>query len=421
MNKNKIFSSVMLGGFMVLLLFAISGKANAWWEPKRFENITWHWQLSGDLDTTRDVDMYDIDLFETSKSTIQALKNDGKIVICYFSAGSLEFTDNDREIPARADSPPFPKPYADITGNVVENYNKELWLDIRAGNVLENKIKPTIQGRLDLALEKGCDGVEVDNVNEYEVDDDDPTELPVQNEDFSPGTTGFDPIVTVNDQLLYNKWLASEAHARGLSIGLKNNIYQASDLVYDFDWALNEMCYQYTSDEDEYYECDYYDSFDNANKAVFGVEFNLEKGEFCEKANEKGRYWAKKNLILDEFQDNCNENKNYIITEDVSVYFGLTPIYRLYNKSNGVHLYTRGKYDGNKILSKWSDFEFTDGEPAFYASLTDDGTTPIYRLYNTRTGVHLYTRGVEDRDKILSKWSDFEFTDGEPAFYASLY
>jgi len=46
--------------------------------------------------------------------------------------------------------------------------------------------------------------------------------------------------------------------------------------------------------------------------------------------------------------------------------------------------------------------------------------TPIYRLYNTRTGVHLYTRGEADRDKILTKFPDFEFTDGVPAFYASL-
>ena len=98
----------------------------------------------------------------------------------------------------------------------------------------------------------------------------------------------------------------------------------------------------------------------------------------------------------------------------------LTPIYRLYNTRTGVHLYTRGAEDRDKILAKWSDFEFTDGVPAFYASLTDDGTTPIYRLYNTRTGVHLYTRGAGDRDKVLSKWSDFEFTDGKAAFYANM-
>ena len=114
-------------------------------------------------------------------------------------------------------------------------------------------------------------------------------------------------------------------------------------------------------------------------------------------------------------------NKN---TNDFSVSFSinsnLTPIYRLYNTLTGVHLYTRGEADRNAVMNKWPEFEFTDGVPAFYASLTNDGKTPIYRLYNTRTGVHLYTRGADDRDAVLNKWSDFEFTDGVPAFYASL-
>ncbi len=95
-----------------------------------------------------------------------------------------------------------------------------------------------------------------------------------------------------------------------------------------------------------------------------------------------------------------------------------TPIYRLYNNRTGAHLYTRGEADKDKILAKYKDFEFTDWGPAFYASLEDDGTTPIYRLYNTRTGVHLYTVGEADRNKILKKYPDFEFTDNRPAFYA---
>ncbi len=98
-----------------------------------------------------------------------------------------------------------------------------------------------------------------------------------------------------------------------------------------------------------------------------------------------------------------------------------TPIYRLYNTKTGVHLYTRGEADRNKVLAKWPEFEYTDGGPAFWASLTQNtGLTAIYRLYNTKTGVHLYTRGEADRNKVLAKWPEFEYTDGGPTFYASL-
>jgi len=97
-----------------------------------------------------------------------------------------------------------------------------------------------------------------------------------------------------------------------------------------------------------------------------------------------------------------------------------TSIYRLYNKKTGTQLYARGQADRDKILNKYPDFEFTDGAPAFYASTSNDGNTPMYRLYNTRTGAQLYTKGEADRDKILNKWHDFEFTDGGPAFYAAM-
>ena len=96
----------------------------------------------------------------------------------------------------------------------------------------------------------------------------------------------------------------------------------------------------------------------------------------------------------------------------------LVPIFRLYNRRTGAQLYTRGEADRDKILNRWNDFEFTDNAPAFYASLTQQsGLTPIFRLYNRRTGAQLYTRGEADRDKILKKWKDFEFTDKAPAFW----
>ena len=100
---------------------------------------------------------------------------------------------------------------------------------------------------------------------------------------------------------------------------------------------------------------------------------------------------------------------------------GLTPIYRLYNTINGMYLYTRGEIDRDYVLNKWPEFEFTDGEAAFYAYLTEQpGLTPIYRLYNTTNGAYLYTRGINDRDYVLNKWPEFEFTDGIPAFYADI-
>src|SRR3972149_750836 len=86
-----------------------------------------------------------------------------------------------------------------------------------------SKRSPIMRERFDLCRDKGFDGIEPDNMDGYTND------------------TGFP--LTYEDQLRYNLWLAQEAHARGLSIGLKNDPDQGTDLVHDFAWALSEDCF----------------------------------------------------------------------------------------------------------------------------------------------------------------------------------
>lgn len=194
---------------------------------------TWQWQLSGlPVDTSFDVQVYDVDLFETSDAEIATLHADGRTVICYFSAGSFEtFRPDAADFPEPVKGSPLDPPFAD-----------ELWLDIRAPEV-----RQIMQARLDLAVQRGCDGVEPDNVDGYANDN------------------GFG--LTAADQLDFNRFVAAEAHARGLSVGLKNDLDQLADLVDDFDWALNEECFTYD-------ECALYaDTFIAAGKAVLHAEY----------------------------------------------------------------------------------------------------------------------------------------------------
>jgi hypothetical protein len=100
--------------------------------------------------------------------------------------------------------------------------------------------------RLDLAVERRCDGVEPDNVDAYQ------------------NASGFD--LTAEDQLAYDRFLAREAHARGLSVGLKNTVGLARALEPAFDWALDEECLAYR-------ECGALAPFVAAGKAVFHVEY----------------------------------------------------------------------------------------------------------------------------------------------------
>ena len=236
------------------------GQTSQVWSPA--PGTSWQIQLQGTLDTSLNVGMYDIDLFDTPASVIDNLKSRNIAVICYFSAGSWEDW--------RSDAGQIP---ASVRG-ASNGWPGEQWLDISAIDALA----PVMAARLDLAVARGCDGVDPDNVDGY------------------TNRTGFP--LTAQHQLDYNKWLAAEAHARSLSIGLKNNLLQVEELEPYFDWALNESCLQYD-------ECDLLTPFVDAGKAVFGIEYLDDPADFCSATNAMNFDWLKKPWDLTATRESC--------------------------------------------------------------------------------------------------------------------
>lgn len=226
------------------------------------KSTTWQWQLTGAVDQSVDAKLFNIDLFDNSQTLITSLKTKGKTVICYFSAGSYENW--------RIDANSFP---VSVLGSQLDGWPGEKWLDIKQISLLS----PIITARMDLAKSKGCDGLEPDNVDGYR------------------NNSGFD--LTAAEQITYNKFLATEAHKRGLLIGLKNDIDQITALE-PFFFAVNEQCFEYS-------ECDTYQPFLQAGKAVFNVEYNLNVGQFCSQANTLGIMAMKKKIDLDASRTVC--------------------------------------------------------------------------------------------------------------------
>lgn len=205
-----------------------------WLQPTTAD--TWQWQIEGALNSGYDVRVYDIDLFENDAAAMAALHAEGRSVICYFSAGTYEEW--------RDDASDYPD---SIIGEPLDDWPDERWVDIRS-----KTLRQILGRRLDLAAEKGCDGVEPDNVTAFRND------------------SGFD--LSPEDQLGFNRWLADEAHARGLAIGLKNDGDQAEELAPWFDFSVNEECHFYE-------ECDQLAPFLSAGKPVFNAEYTNTKAE----------------------------------------------------------------------------------------------------------------------------------------------
>jgi hypothetical protein len=236
-----------------------------WGKP--LGSLRWQWQLTGmPVDLSIEGDVYDIDLLENDASVVKALHEQGRKVICYVSVGSREDW--------RPDADQFP---ASVIGNDYEGWQGENWLDIRQIDLLA----PVMRARLDLCRDKGFDSIEPDNIDGYTND------------------TGFP--LTYEDQLKYNLWLAEEAHARGLSIGLKNDADQVADLLPHFDWALTEDCFVEGW-------CEEMTPFIQAGKPVFAAEYTdtgVTIEQLCQEAKQLNISLILKNRELDAWLQTC--------------------------------------------------------------------------------------------------------------------
>ncbi len=243
-NIPVLTAFAVVAAMLLMACGAASGTPDAEagrWKPGP-TTAAWQFQLQGKIDTSIDADVYEVDGFDVGRKTVEKLHAQGRKVICYIDVGSWE--------QYRPDRKQFPK---SVIGKKYEGYPNERWLDIRKFH----KFAKPLKARLAMCARKGFDGVEPDNIAGWEND------------------TGFP--ITAKHQLRFNRWIARQAHRRGLSIALKNDGRQAKKLVRNFDYAVVEQCFQYN-------ECGQYRPFVRQGKAVFSVEYETKNSKFCGRA-----------------------------------------------------------------------------------------------------------------------------------------
>jgi hypothetical protein len=209
------------------------------------QNMRWQYQLTGEPDFDSDIDLFVVDLFQTDAAELAALRAQGKVSVAYLSAGTVESF--------RSDADDFPE---SAIGHTLIRYPDEAWLDIR-----DPGVRAVMAERLEIARSKGFDGVLPTNLSGYSTD------------------TGFD--LTAADQLAYSEWLATQAHARGLSIGMAGDFEQAPALIDRFDWAVHYGCI-------ERGDCADLDVFADQGKPVLDVETDGDPAAVCAAAEQLG-------------------------------------------------------------------------------------------------------------------------------------
>jgi hypothetical protein len=226
-------------------------------------DTTWQLQLSGTIDTSFDVDMYEIDLFALDAATAKRFQAQGRRVSCYISAGTAERY--------RTDYGSFP---ASAVGNALVDYPDERWLDHR-----NQEVRSLMAARLQLAAASGCDAVELSSLQAHSED------------------SGFS--LTRADDLDYARFLLTESHQRGLSAGVSTSDDLVAALAAEADWGVTAECLVN--------DCQAWQPFAAASKAVFVVEYgeSSDAPALCTEAARLGYSLVIKRRALDAFRAGC--------------------------------------------------------------------------------------------------------------------
>ncbi|ASN82718.1 endo alpha-1,4 polygalactosaminidase [Deinococcus ficus] len=209
-------------------------------------NVPWDWQIGANSDkdivVPAGVKLMDVDGFNTSAAKVAELKAAGQYAVCYINVGSYE--------PWRPDSSQYPA-YLKIQTD--PDWPDEAFLDIndvwKEGSVLAKILK----ARFQMCKDKGFDALEPDNLQ--------------NDENVSGG------LITRQQQLDFNGWVADQAHAVGLAVLMKNGPDKillkdkfGRMMVDLFDGILNEECQQYS-------ECAPLGEFTKRGKLALNVEY----------------------------------------------------------------------------------------------------------------------------------------------------
>ena len=163
-------------------------------------------QLTAPFDFGRRVDALVLELFTTDAERVDRLRERGTVAVCRIAAGLWEGWR-----PDTASVPPA------LLGRSPGSSRAEKLVDVRGA-----ALRRIMEQRLNLCRDRGFGGVLFTDVDGY------------------AQASGF--ALTPQDQLAFNRWLAEAAHARGLAVGIWNDLAQAHELAPAFDFLVADGC-----------------------------------------------------------------------------------------------------------------------------------------------------------------------------------
>lgn len=203
--------------------------------------------------------------------------------------------------------------------------------------------------------------------------------------------------------------------------------YSWDDDNYVLNFAANE-----TFDSGNYFirfEVSEYDDHTNTNY-TFNLASSLESDTSNDNTKiyrffrpDKGSHFytasaIERDYVSENLPEYQYEGASYqAVTEERDLLTGAKPVYRFFNRSTGVHLYTISDVEKEYIINNLANYNFEN--IAYYAHENpQEGTIPLYRFDQALAGTHFFTPSAAERDYVSENlpWYQEEGNQGI-AFY----
>ena len=158
------------------------------------------------------------------------------------------------------------------------------------------------------------------------------------------------------------------------------------------------------------------ESIDDGNEDITGVDVY----RFLRTDTQTQFYTTteiERDTILETLPQYELEGSSFIGAPNVDPLTGTSPVYRFFNTSTGIHLYTADENE-RAFVEENLDNYVAEGTPYYGYDTQVEGTVPLYRFYNSELDAHFYTPSAEERDAFIAS-SDYEPEGGGDgiAFY----
>ena len=116
---------------------------------------------------------------------------------------------------------------------------------------------------------------------------------------------------------------------------------------------------------------------------------------------------TEKDFISTNLPNYIFEGVSYQSVDPLSGAAEATPVYRLFNQDSGVHLYTVSETERD-VVADLPNYTF-EGEAFYGYEVAVNGSIPIHRFYNQTTGAHFYTPIEAEKDAVEAGLPEFAY------------